>query len=76
MTEHLTETKVTDIVILFSYSRLTINYGTNSPLIQFLDIIACLCTNNGTCDYDTTTTISTYYQLASCNCPDLYQGIF
>jgi hypothetical protein len=62
--------------MFLSYSRLAITYGTNSTLIQFLDITACLCTNNGTCDYDTITTISTYYQLASCDCPDVYQGIF
>jgi hypothetical protein len=57
-------------------NRLTILYGSNSTLIQYLEITACLCTNNGTCNFDETTTISTHYQLASCNCPDQYDGRF
>jgi len=58
------------------YSRLTINYGTNSTLIQYFEITACLCGNGGTCDFDDITTISTYYKLASCICPDQYDGMF
>ena len=58
--------------LLFS---LTVTYGTNSTLIQYLNIIACLCTNSTYCDYDQTTAISDYYSLASCTCPYEYDGI-
>jgi len=30
--------------------------------------------NNNSCNYDQTTTISTYYELASCNCAPQYDG--
>lgn len=56
--------------------RITITFGTsNSTVIQYLDIIACLCANNGTCQGDEITTISAHYGLASCSCPDLYEGM-
>lgn len=55
--------------------RLTINYGSNSVWSMYLDITACLCGNNGTCNFDQTTTISPNYKLASCSCRDEYTGI-
>ncbi|CAF3955011.1 unnamed protein product, partial [Adineta steineri] len=55
---------------------LTMTYGTNSTLIQYLDIIACLCTDSSYCNYQQTTTISNHYLLASCTCPDQYDGVF
>ncbi|CAF0850637.1 unnamed protein product [Rotaria sp. Silwood1] len=55
---------------------LTMNYGTNSTLIQYLDIIACLCRNTSYCNYDDTTTIYDNYELAACRCPDQYDGVF
>ncbi|UJR15672.1 hypothetical protein I4U23_002606 [Adineta vaga] len=55
---------------------LTIVYGTNSTLINYLKIIACLCIDSLYCDYAETTILSENYELASCNCPDQYDGIF
>ena len=62
-----------DVFIIF---RIIIPYGANSELILNLEITACLCDNDGTCNYDQTSTKSTYYKLASCNCLDFYEGIF
>ncbi|CAF3944032.1 unnamed protein product, partial [Rotaria magnacalcarata] len=55
---------------------LTIQYGLNSTWEKYLDIQACLCKNNGTCTFEEITAISSHYQLASCDCPPLYDGIF
>ncbi|CAF0869133.1 unnamed protein product [Adineta ricciae] len=55
---------------------LTITYGTNSTIIQYLNIIACLCINSSYCNYAQTTIISENYAVASCDCPDQYDGIF
>ncbi|CAF3508982.1 unnamed protein product [Rotaria socialis] len=55
---------------------LTIQYGLNSTWEKYLDIQACLCKNNGTCNFEETTAISSHYQLTSCDCPALYDGIF
>jgi hypothetical protein len=65
-----------NIIMFVINSRLTINYGIGSTLVQYLEITACLCINNGTCNFEETTVISPYYQLASCNCPDQYDGMF
>ena len=56
--------------------RLSIKYGTNSTLEKYLDIIACLCTNNGSCDFQHTTSITPHYQIASCNCPPQFDGTY
>jgi len=74
--EYSYERKLTNVFISVINSRLTIKYGTNSTLIQSLYITACLCTNNGTCDFERTTTLSPHYKLAACNCPDQYNGMF
>ncbi|CAF4415936.1 unnamed protein product, partial [Rotaria sp. Silwood2] len=55
---------------------LTVSYGTNSTLIQYLNIIGCLCTNTSYCNYADRTKIYDNYELASCNCPDQYDGDF
>ncbi|CAF1580921.1 unnamed protein product, partial [Adineta ricciae] len=55
---------------------LTITYGANSTIIQYLNIIACLCINTSYCNYAQTTIISENYAIASCDCPDQYDGIF
>ncbi|CAF4029746.1 unnamed protein product, partial [Rotaria sordida] len=55
---------------------LTIQYGSNSTLEQYLDILACLCTSGSDkCNFEETTTISAHYQLASCDCRPQYDGI-
>jgi hypothetical protein len=56
--------------------RLSVPYGSNSTVTEYLDIVACLCANGGTCNYDQTTDITPHYALAYCNCPDVYNGIF
>lgn len=61
--------------MIITYSRLTIQYGANSTVEKYLDIVACLCTNNGSCGFDQTTAISSHYKLAACQCPDQYDGI-
>ncbi|CAF3697466.1 unnamed protein product [Rotaria sordida] len=55
---------------------LTISYGTNSTLIQYLNIIACLCANTSYCNYGETRRINDNYELAACRCPDQYEGDF
>ncbi|CAF4285986.1 unnamed protein product, partial [Rotaria sordida] len=62
-------------IIIIIYSRLTIQYGSNSTLEQYLDILACLCTNGSRCNFEETTIISAHYQLASCECLPQYDGI-
>lgn len=63
------------MILFVIRSRLTIQYGSNATLVKYLDIVACLCTNGGKCDFDDTMTISSHYQLASCNCPAKYEGM-
>jgi hypothetical protein len=70
------KTNLTNIIMSVVNLRLTIPYGTNSTLSEYLDIVACLCTNNGTCNFQQTTTITAHYQLASCDCLPQYDGIF
>jgi len=64
-----------DNLFVYNQYRLTIQYGTNDTISQYLEIIACLCSNSGTCNYDDTTPVSTHYRLASCTCPDAYGGL-
>lgn len=68
--------RILQLFEVFIIFRITISYGTNSIMILEPDITACLCGNNGTCNSEETTTISTHYKLASCNCPDFYDGNF
>lgn len=63
------------MILFMIIYRLTIEYGTNFIMTQYLEIFACLCANNGTCNFAQTTAISTHYSLASCNCPDTYEGL-
>ncbi|CAF3894012.1 unnamed protein product [Adineta steineri] len=53
---------------------LSIKYGTNSISEKYLDIIACLCTNGGTCNFQQTNQISSHYEISSCDCPPQYDG--
>ncbi|UJR30966.1 hypothetical protein I4U23_018478 [Adineta vaga] len=53
---------------------LTVNFGTNSTWQKYFDIIVCLCTNDGTCDFQETTHITSHYQIASCDCPPQFDG--
>lgn len=57
-----------------NHFRIKATHGVNSTLIQNLNIISCLCTNSGTCNFDQITTISETYQLATCICPAEYEG--
>ena len=59
---------------LFLLFSVTISYGPNLTLIQPLDIVACMCSNNASCDYDQRTPLSPHYSLARCLCPDEYDG--
>ncbi|CAF4658525.1 unnamed protein product [Rotaria sp. Silwood2] len=54
---------------------LTIQYGSNSTFQTYLDILACLCTNGSTCNFEERTIKSDHYQLASCDCLPQYDGI-
>ncbi|CAF1151504.1 unnamed protein product [Rotaria sp. Silwood1] len=81
-TQNITNNGLSSITVLMPNNvndsvevLLTIQYGSNFTFQTYLDILACLCTNNGTCNFEETTTISDHYQLASCDCPAQYDGI-
>ena len=61
---------------LLAYFRINVLYGNQRDGTRVLDMIVCLCTNGGTCVYDeVTTTSSLRYQLATCQCPEEYDGL-
>ncbi|CAF0960619.1 unnamed protein product [Rotaria magnacalcarata] len=55
---------------------LTMNYGVNSTVLQYLDIVACLCVDPAYCNYLYTNQAIANYALAQCSCPDQYSGDF
>jgi hypothetical protein len=64
--------RIGDIAIL---RRLSVIYGRNRTLEKHLQLVVCLCTNNGTCDFDQTTPITLNYETAACHCPPQYDGM-
>ncbi|CAF3482207.1 unnamed protein product [Rotaria socialis] len=55
---------------------LIISYGVNSTLLQYLDIVACLCVDPSYCNYLYTNQTWANYAVAQCDCPGQYSGDF
>ncbi|CAF4537768.1 unnamed protein product, partial [Rotaria socialis] len=55
---------------------LIIHYGVNSTLLQYLDIVACLCVDPSYCNYLYTNQTCANYAVAQCDCPGQYSGDF